>query len=82
MAAAWTDGQGLSSILAAIRAGRPARPTPKNSFNRDWAMPLGAGGTVGTAMFPAKFSFDINAAPSCTSDFVVYNTSLTGASPE
>jgi hypothetical protein len=45
----------------------------------DWAMPMLAGGGVGTGMFPAKFTFDITAAPSCTNDFVAYNTGLTGA---
>ena len=37
-----------------------------------------SGGTSGVGVFPAAFSFDINATPSCASDFVVYNTSQTG----
>jgi hypothetical protein len=44
----------------------------------DWAMPMLAGGGVGIGMFPAKFTFDVTAAPSCTNDFVAYNTSLAG----
>ena len=40
-----------------------------------------AGGTVGAGMFPAKFTFDITAAPSCANDFVAFNTSLAGVSP-
>ncbi|MFZ0819278.1 MAG: hypothetical protein WAM91_04360 [Candidatus Acidiferrales bacterium] len=46
----------------------------------DWGMSLLSGGTVGPGQFPAKFTFDITATPDCTNDFVVYNTSLTGAS--
>jgi hypothetical protein len=42
----------------------------------DWGMSLLAGGSVGIGMFPAKFTFDVNAAPSCTSDYVAFNTGL------
>ena len=31
---------------------------------------MGTGATVGAGNYPAKFSFDVTAAPSCTSDFV------------
>jgi hypothetical protein len=37
-------------------------------------------GTVGVDQFPAKFSFDVNAPPDCTNDFVIYNTSRSGSS--
>jgi len=47
----------------------------------DWGMSMLSGGLVGTAQFPAKFSFDVTASPNCTNDFVVYNDSLAGASP-
>ena len=42
-------------------------------------MTMLAGGEVGIGMFPAKFTFDITAAPSCADDFVVFNTDFTGA---
>jgi hypothetical protein len=45
----------------------------------DWGRPLLAGGTVGTGQYPAKFTFDANAAPDCTNDFVAYNTGIAGA---
>ena len=48
-------------------------------FQRDWGVSLGAGATVGEGMSPAKFTFDINATPSCANDYVVFNTRLTGA---
>ena len=58
-------------------------PTPAkaNAAHRDWSVSLD--GTqalpafppsVGNNQFPAKFTFDINAPPDCTNDFVVYNT--------
>jgi hypothetical protein len=52
-------------------------PTPAKQ-RLDWGMNLLTGGTVGAGQFPAKFTFDINAAPDCTNDFVVFNTGLTG----
>ena len=42
----------------------------------DWGVPLTGGATVGAGNYPAKFSFDINAPPSCMNDFVVFNTSV------
>jgi hypothetical protein len=38
---------------------------------RDWSVPLGAAG-LAPNMYPAKFSFDINATPDCANDFVVF----------
>jgi hypothetical protein len=56
-------------------------PTGPNALPRvDWGRLLLAGGTAGIGQFPAKFTFDANAAPDCTNDFVAYNTSLTGVS--
>jgi hypothetical protein len=45
----------------------------------DWAMSLGPNGGMPLAEAPAKFTFDINATPSCANDFVVYTISA-GAS--
>jgi hypothetical protein len=49
-----------------------------DGWQRDWGISLGPGATVGEGMSPAKFTFDINATVSCTNDFAVFNTSLTG----
>jgi hypothetical protein len=49
-----------------------------SGIHRDWGMSLGTNGTVGNGMSPAKFSFDVNATPSCALDFVVFNTSNVG----
>ena len=58
-------------------------PTPAPAAaaeQRDWSHVLGGVGGVGRAgVFPAKYSFDVNAAPSCANDFIVYGTATAGA---
>ena len=49
----------------------------RNKLHRDWSINLGAGGTA-AAMFPAKFTFDVNAAEDCTTDFIVYPVNAVG----
>jgi hypothetical protein len=60
---------------------RRAEPEPFNLHrgNRhhtglatDWQMPIGA--QIGPTVFPAKFSFDVNAAPDCANDYIVFPT--------
>ena len=41
------------------------------TMERDWAVSLGAGG-VARGMSPAKYTFNVNATPSCTADFAVF----------
>ncbi|HET6929642.1 MAG TPA: hypothetical protein VFI45_04925, partial [Candidatus Acidoferrum sp.] len=48
----------------------------------DWSMSLLAGGKAGAGVYPAKFTFDINATPSCTNDYVAFTTSLAGSSTQ
>jgi len=51
---------------------RPGPPThSRGEMGTDWAISLGAGG-VAQGMSPAKYTFNVNATPSCTSDFVVF----------
>ena len=56
----------------------------KRTFERDWGQSLGPGGSTGSPsgpfnpVYPAKFSFNINAAPDCTNDYVVFPTNLVG----
>lgn len=63
---------------------RPHLPSPiKNpskipGLDRDWAMDLGSGASIGAGNYPAKYSFDTSTAD-CTTDFVVYPTGLAGA---
>jgi hypothetical protein len=48
---------------------------------RDWSysLNLGSGGTIAA---PAKYVFDVNAAPSCTNDFVVTGVSIAGSATQ
>jgi hypothetical protein len=49
----------------------------KSRLNRDWNVnPLG--GRLHIDMFPAKYSFDPNAAPDCTNDYVVFGLGVPG----
>jgi hypothetical protein len=51
-------------------------------LKRDWQVSLGPNALTGNInfdySFPAKFTFDINATPSCANDFVVFSTGLVG----
>ncbi len=64
-----------------LHGGGPLRPRPvpePQTLRRDWGMSLLASGTVGDGMFPAKYTFDVNATPDCKNDYVAFNTGLTG----
>ncbi|MGZ4732825.1 MAG: hypothetical protein ACXVZH_11855 [Terriglobales bacterium] len=58
---------------------RPPRSRTRG-LKIDWSVPLGAG-IVAPYMFPAKYSFDINATPSCANDYVVFGLNVAGATP-
>jgi hypothetical protein len=55
----------------------------ESPLKRDWQFNLGENSVTTNALnyfiYPAKFSFDINATPSCTNDFVTFPTGLPGA---
>ncbi len=51
--------------------GRPLSISVPSPLHRDWAVSLGSGEVYPLAS-PAKYVFDVNAAPSCTNDFVVF----------
>ena len=40
----------------------------QQGVHRDWSISLG-GGSTAPAMYPAKFTFDVNATPTCATDF-------------
>ncbi len=51
---------------------------PKSSLGRDWSVsPLG--GRLRADIFPAKYSFDPNAPPDCTNDYVVFGLGVAGS---
>ena len=49
----------------------------KKNLRIDWSLSLGTG-NVAQSMFPAKYVFDINGAPSCANDFAVYGLNVAG----
>jgi hypothetical protein len=61
--------------------GRLPRRMNLRGFDRDWSINLGAGGTAAN-MFPAKFTFDTTAAPSCTNDYIIYPVNAVGNSAQ
>lgn len=52
---------------------------PRRNVRVDWSVNLGAG-VVAANMYPAKFSFDVNGAPDCVQDYVVFGLNVAGAS--
>jgi hypothetical protein len=54
-----------------IRLPSKPRRQSRGRMKKDWAISLGAGG-VAQGMSPAKYSFNVNATPSCSSDFAVF----------
>jgi hypothetical protein len=53
---------------------RPRRRAPSllRELKEDWSVSLGPTAGVAAGQSPAKYSFDVNAAPSCTADYVVF----------
>lgn len=60
------------------RSGPGGGTTSSTGTHPDWSIYLGSNGTA-PAMFPAKFNFDVNAAPSCPNDFLVYPVNASGS---
>ncbi len=55
------------------------RGTTKSSLmHKDWSLSMGTG-NVSQSKFPAKYSFNINGAPSCTADFAIFALNVAGA---
>lgn len=86
--AAASGGISVNARLAKGPASPPPPPPPptpaESGMTRDWSNVLGGGanGTGGkgsAGVYPAKYSFDISATPSCLDDFVVYPTGTAGA---
>jgi hypothetical protein len=56
-------------------------PLATSAITRDWSFSLnnGSGGTISA---PAKYVFDVNAPPSCTTDFVVTGVNIAGSATQ
>ena len=78
----WLLLSGCNNALTTGNSAAPADPPIVSVQGAgDWGMSMLPAGLVAVAQFPAKFTFDVTAAPSCAGDFVVYNDSLAGANP-
>jgi len=62
----------------------PKRPQPKPKPKGDWSYALGGTeeAAVNAAMYPAKYTFNVNDTPDCTKDFVVFAIDKAGASSQ
>ena len=69
----------LEGRQLSVRRNLSAKTAP-GSMHRDWSFTLGPGGGMADGMSPAKYSFDINAIPSCANDFLIYTVASAGAS--
>ncbi len=72
------DG-GVGAVQTRVR-GRPPRRFRQRSFVNDWFFPTsgGLGGSVTGS--PAKFNFDVTAAPSCANDILYVPINVAGSS--
>lgn len=75
----WSADGGTDQDHLRHRPSGPRRTEP--ALQRDWSINLGAGGTA-LNMYPAKFGFDVNAAPSCANDFVVFPIAASGSATQ
>jgi hypothetical protein len=57
----------------------PEAPGNDSTLHRDWTSSTGNFSTEGNNQYPAKYQFDPAAAPSCTGDFVVFDTGTTSS---
>src|ERR1039458_3621995 len=62
---------------------RSASGPVKTAIKRDWGVSLGATSfnavnSAGTPLYPAKYKFNINAAPDCINDYAVFPTGAQG----
>src|SRR6266516_3307161 len=71
------------AAAADAKGGGKKSPPPSGTPAGDWNLSLGPTSSSKSApnAFPAKYNFDINQAPSCTQDFVVFGENVTGALP-
>ena len=84
------DPRGYWNYLHLLRAGQPemvadrrgpVRPREPKRERVDWSVSLGAAGAA-AGMYPAKYSFDVNATPDCTNDYVVFPIDVNGSATQ
>jgi hypothetical protein len=80
-----TEQQSFLNHVSRLRP-LPRLPWPRRglqapSIQRDWSVNIGTAGTA-PAMYPAKFTFDVNATPSCSTDFVIFPVNTPGSATQ
>jgi hypothetical protein len=76
-----TQRPSAAQTSSASATGLAGTAIKKPKLQEDWHFPLG-NGTVLRSMFPAKFTFDVNATPSCTSDYLAYGLNVAGSASQ
>jgi hypothetical protein len=67
----WESGlEERTKAISDCRTRRISKTQP--GLKTDWSVSLGPTAGVPAGQSPAKFSFDVNGAPSCTADYVVF----------
>jgi hypothetical protein len=67
--------------LATYDPNAPFDPNAALGAERDWSVSLN-GGSGGTIAQPAKYVYDVTAAPSCTNDFIVAGVNIAGSATQ
>lgn len=70
---------GMTGRFGPTPPGRRARAF--RGLHRDWSINLGSAGTAAN-MAPAKYSFDVTAAPSCLNDYVIFPVDASGSATQ
>jgi hypothetical protein len=81
------DPRAIQSWQAAARSDwrrwnhKQSHHAAMSGMHPDWSISLGAG-TTAQFMYPAKFGFNVSAAPDCANDFVVFPVNAPGSSSQ
>jgi hypothetical protein len=73
----WRAYQSPLAVMGINSGSRGAETTAQPAGHPDWSVPLG-GGVVAFGQFPAKYTLDPTAAPSCT-DYIVFALNIAAA---
>ena len=75
--------QELPDEVQTLESGAAATGLSAGQKRVDWSVSLGGTNSLlPRSKYPAKYSFDVNALPSCTNDFVVFPTAKFGSATQ
>ncbi|MGD0013194.1 MAG: hypothetical protein ABSD56_02030 [Bryobacteraceae bacterium] len=78
----WQQRWSRYAVMAARLALQGAAGLNRRAGGRDWSISLATGTAGPQNTYPAKFTFDVTAAPSCTADFVVTGINVAGSATQ